>query len=109
MPGKFPNPSCQFFEDGNFGRLAPGAYSVNWLVQRADGTTLASGDTSFNVEARGDRCNPDPTHNLVGVSLASNDPAAFIARLQSDPAYRESLGDVNLITSISTPTSRFRR
>src|SRR5207237_4657692 len=88
-----PYAACQFATTGVFGALSAGDYSVRALIALPDGTT-ATLQQSISVEARGVRCNPDPFHNQVGVTLKSNDLLSFERRLDQDAAYRASLGNV---------------
>jgi hypothetical protein len=56
-----------------------------------------------DVDARGNKCNVDPTLNQVDVILANKTPDQFRDALATDPVYRALVGDVTYL-GMSVPT-----
>jgi hypothetical protein len=58
-----------------------------------------------DVDARGNKCNVDPTLNQVDVILANKTPDQFRDALATDPVYRALVGDVTLSRHVRSDLS----
>src|SRR5439155_7484672 len=77
------NSTCERGISADVGSLAPGVYQVTAQLTLPDGS-LAEVNSSVTINARGNKCNADPTLNRLTAVLANKTPDQFREALATD-------------------------